>query len=47
MPTATPSTGCRDAYRAAGREDEWQAYHKELLDKHQRKYKLRPMLEQL
>lgn len=35
------------AYQAAGREQEWRAYLRELLSRHQRKYKLRPMLEQL
>lgn len=37
----------RDAYLAAGREEEWLAYLTELTDDHQRKYKLRPMLEDL
>jgi uncharacterized Zn finger protein len=37
----------RDAYLAAGREEEWQVYLDELIDRHQRKYKLRPMLENL
>ena len=37
----------RDAYRAAGREAEWQSYLAELQKKHQRKYKLIPMLQQL
>ncbi len=37
----------RDAYLAAGREEEWLAYLAELIDDHQRKYKLRPMLEDL
>ncbi len=37
----------RDAYRVAGQETEWQAYKNHLLDLHQRKYKLRPMLEDL
>jgi uncharacterized Zn finger protein len=37
----------RDAYLAAGREQEWQAYLEELISHHQRKYKLRPMLEDL
>lgn len=37
----------RDAYLAAGREEEWLAYLAELIDHHQRKYKLRPMLEDL
>jgi uncharacterized Zn finger protein len=37
----------RDAYLAAGREEEWLAYLAELIDFHQSKYKLRPMLEDL
>lgn len=37
----------RDAYLADGREEEWQVYLDELIDRHQRKYKLRPMLENL
>lgn len=37
----------RDAYRAAGREADWQGYKEDLLTLHQRKYKLRPMLEAL
>lgn len=37
----------RDAYRAAGREDEWQTYHADLQEKHQRKYKLMPLLKRL
>jgi uncharacterized Zn finger protein len=37
----------RDAYLAAGREEEWLAYLALLIDHHQRKYKLRPMLEDL
>lgn len=37
----------RDAHTAAGREDEWRAYLEELIAYHQRKYKLRPMLEDL
>ena len=37
----------RDAYLAAGREEEWLAHLAELIDHHQRKYKLRPMLEDL
>ncbi len=36
-----------DAYLADGREGEWQTYLDELIDRHQRKYKLRPMLEDL
>jgi uncharacterized Zn finger protein len=37
----------RDAYLADGRPEEWQAYLDELVGLHQRKYKLRPMLEDL
>lgn len=37
----------RDAYLSAGREDEWRDYLEELIARHQRKYKLRPMLEDL
>lgn len=37
----------RQAYRAAGREAEWRAEIDELIARHQRKYKLRPMLEAL
>lgn len=37
----------RDAYLAARREKEWRDYLDELIDRHQRKYKLRPMLENL
>jgi uncharacterized Zn finger protein len=37
----------RGAYRAAAREDEWRSYLEELIVEHQRKYKLRPMLESL
>ena len=37
----------RDAYRIAGREAEWQAYHQELLAAHGRKYRLVPLLQQL
>ena len=37
----------REAYRAAGREAEWRAQLDELIARHQRKYKLRPMLESL
>lgn len=37
----------RDAYLSAGREQEWRAYLGELIALHQRKYKLRPMLEGL
>ena len=37
----------RAAYRSAGRAEEWRAYLEELIARHQRKYKLRPMLEAL
>ena len=37
----------RDAYLLDGREEEWRVYLDELIDRHQRKYKLRPMLENL
>lgn len=37
----------RDACLVHGREEEWQAYLDELVRLHQRKYKLRPMLENL
>jgi uncharacterized Zn finger protein len=37
----------RTAYRNMGREEEWRTYLSELLDRHQRKYKLVPMLEAL
>ncbi len=37
----------RDAYLADEREGEWQAYLDDLIDLHKRKYKLRPMLEDL
>lgn len=37
----------REAYLAAGRGEEWRAYLDELIGRHQRKYKLRPMLEDL
>ena len=37
----------RDAYLAAGREEEWQVYLDELVNRHQRKYNLRPMLVNL
>ena len=35
----------RTAYRAAGREAEWQAYLREIRARHGRKYKLMGMLE--
>ena len=37
----------RTAYRNMGREEEWRTYLSELLDRHQRKYKLVPMLKAL
>lgn len=37
----------RQAYLAAGREDQWQVYLEALIDKHARKYSLRPGLEAL
>lgn len=37
----------RDAHLASGCEQEWRAYLEELVTYHQRKYKLRPMLENL
>jgi uncharacterized Zn finger protein len=37
----------RDACLASGREEEWRSYLDGLIDRHQRKYKLRPMLEDL
>lgn len=37
----------RDAYLSSGREEEWQDCLNELIDRHRRKYKLRPMLEGL
>ena len=37
----------QDAHLAAGREEEWLAYREELIELHQCKYKLRPMLEDL
>jgi uncharacterized Zn finger protein len=37
----------QDSHLAAGREEEWVAYLEELIDHHKRKYKLRPMLEDL
>jgi uncharacterized Zn finger protein len=40
-------TKVQGAHLAAGREEEWLAYLEELIDHHQRKYKLRPMLEDL
>jgi uncharacterized Zn finger protein len=37
----------RDAYLRDGREEEWREYLDGLIERHQRKYKLRPMLEDL
>ena len=37
----------RDAYRAAGREQEWQSYLASLLDRHGRKHTLVPLLKEL
>jgi uncharacterized Zn finger protein len=37
----------RDASLSDGRDEEWQDYLDELVSQHQRKYKLRPMLEGL
>ena len=37
----------RDAYRACGREREWQSYLTDLLDRHRRKYTLVPLLKRL
>lgn len=37
----------REAYRVAGCEHEWLAYLQELIVRHARKYKLRPLLEAL
>jgi uncharacterized Zn finger protein len=37
----------RAAYLFDGREEEWRDYLDELIDRHQRKYRLRPMLEDL
>jgi uncharacterized Zn finger protein len=37
----------RDAYRACGREREWQSYLADLLDRHRRKYSLMPLLKSL
>jgi uncharacterized Zn finger protein len=35
------------AYEALGREDDWRACLDDLIDRHRRKYKLRPLLERL
>lgn len=37
----------RAAYLSSGREEEWLNYLDQLIERHQRKYKLRPMLENL
>lgn len=37
----------RDAYRTSGREQEWQSYLADLLDRHRRKYSLLPLLKTL
>jgi hypothetical protein len=37
----------RQAYEASGRMDEWRAYLEGLITQHQRKYSLRPQLEDL
>jgi uncharacterized Zn finger protein len=37
----------RDAYRVAGQQAEWQAYHAQLLTVHSRKYRLVPLLKAL
>jgi uncharacterized Zn finger protein len=37
----------RDAYRAAGRVAEWQAYLRDLRARHGRKYKLMGLLDEL
>lgn len=37
----------RAAYLSSGREEEWLDYLDQLIERHQRKYKLRPMLENL
>ncbi len=37
----------RDVYREHGRDAEWQAYLDSVLEKHQRKYKLVPLLRQI
>ena len=38
--------GCH-AYLAAGRAEEWRIYLEDLINKHSRKYSLRPQLEAL
>ena len=35
------------AYEALGRKDDWRACLDDLIDRHRRKYKLRPLLEGL
>jgi hypothetical protein len=37
----------QEAHLDARREEEWLAFLEELIEHHQRKYKLRPMLEDL
>ena len=37
----------RDAYRAAGRQADWQSYLRDLRERHGRKYKLMGLLEAL
>lgn len=37
----------RNAYRAAGRLEEWQAYYRQLLQQHRRKYALMELLKAL
>ena len=37
----------RDAHLSSGREEEWRDYLDGLIERHRRKYKLRPMLEDL
>jgi len=42
-----PWSGVSGHRRVTGREVEWQTYLKEAINKHRRKYSLRPMLERL
>ncbi len=37
----------KDAYKIMGKETEWRAYLEGLIERHRKKYKLRPMLEEL
>jgi uncharacterized Zn finger protein len=37
----------RDAYRATGREQEWQSYRADLLNRHRRTYTRMPLLKAL